>query len=434
MTYRNYLLTLLLVILAFNYVDRLALGLLMQHIKIDLDLTDTQLGLMSGIAFTLFYAVMGVPLARWADRGNRRTIITVTTAIWSVAVALCGMAASFMQLLLIRIGVAVGEAGCIPPAHSLISQYFDRAERPRAIARYMMGNPLSLLIGYFLAGWLNEIYGWRMTFVLLSLPGLGLALLAWLTLREPRVEDGKLSAAAAPPPYPHPQSLPPTPPPPPSIREVFVTLWRNATFRQLLLGFSVAYFFGTGIGKWQPAFFVRSFGLESGPLGTWFAACGLVGVVGMYLGGELASRYAARNERLQLQAIVFAFAASAAISAAIYLSTHYYMGFAFLALSFVVYNMTSGALFATIQSLVPSHMRAMAIAIVYFFANLIGLGLGPLASGALSDLLRPTFGEDSLRYALLIMCPGYLWAAVHVWRASRTVARDLAAVPVEARG
>ena len=157
--YRNYLLTVLLVILAFNYVDRVALGLLLQDIKVDLDLSDTQLGFLSGIAFALFYSVMGIPIARWADRGNRVMIITVTTALWSVAVALCGLAGSFLQLLLIRIGVAVGEAGCIPPAHSLIADYFTRAERPRAVARYMLGGPLSFVIGYFLAGWLNQLCG-----------------------------------------------------------------------------------------------------------------------------------------------------------------------------------------------------------------------------------------------------------------------------------
>jgi predicted MFS family arabinose efflux permease len=178
--YKNYLLAVLLVILAFNYVDRLALGLLLQDIKVDLDLSDTQLGLLSGIAFALFYSVMGIPIARWADRGNRVTIITITTGLWSAAVALCGVAGSFLHLLLIRIGVAVGEAGCIPPAHSLIADYFTRAERPRAVARYMLGTPLSFVIGYFLAGWLNELYGWRATFLLLGLPGLGLAALAWL--------------------------------------------------------------------------------------------------------------------------------------------------------------------------------------------------------------------------------------------------------------
>jgi predicted MFS family arabinose efflux permease len=418
-SYKSYLLHFLMVVLAFNFVDRLALGLLLQDIKVDLTLSDTQLGLLSGMAFALFYAVMGIPIARWADRGNRVAIISITTALWSVAVALCGMAGSFFQLLAIRIGVAVGEAGCIPPAQSLIADHFTRAERPRATARYLMGNPLSLLIGYFLAGWLNELYGWRITFAVLGLPGLALAAMAWFTLREPR----RAALSVAEPATPLSAQ--------PSLREVCRTLWSNVTFRHVLLGFSVIYFFGYGMGKWQPTYFIRSFGMSSGELGTWFAICGLVGVSGMYLGGELASRYAAGNERLQLQASVVAVLASAVIQACIYLACDPHVAFGFLALSFVVFNMTSGPLFATVQTLVPARMRAMAIAFVYLFINLIGFGLGPLAAGVLSDVLRPSLADESLRYALIALCPGYLWAGWHLWRASASVTRDLAAAQTE---
>lgn len=232
--YRKYLLTVLMVILAFNFVDRMALGLLLQDIKIELDLSDTQLGFLSGIAFAFFYSIMGIPIARWADRGNRVAIIALTTALWSVGVALCGVAGSFAQLLLVRIGVAVGEAGCIPPAHSLIADYFSRTERPRAVARYMLGAPLSLLMGLFLAGWINEFYGWRATFMLLGLPGLVLVPLAWLTLREPRHEAERARAALADARSSSVQ---------PSFKEAFVTLWRNRTFRYLLLCWSLASFF-----------------------------------------------------------------------------------------------------------------------------------------------------------------------------------------------
>ena len=157
--YKKYLLLLLLVILAFNYVDRFALGLLLQDVKRDLHLSDTELGFLNGIAFALFYACMGIPIARWADRGNRIAIVAVTTTLWSAAVVLCGLARSFLQLLVLRIGVAIGEAGCIPPANSLIPEYFTRAERPRTVSIYMLGASLSVLIGYFGAGWLNEREG-----------------------------------------------------------------------------------------------------------------------------------------------------------------------------------------------------------------------------------------------------------------------------------
>jgi MFS transporter, Spinster family, sphingosine-1-phosphate transporter len=424
-TYKHYMLAVLLLVSAFNFVDRFVLGLVLQDIKVDLSLSDTQLGVLTGIAFAVFYSLMGIPLARWADRGNRVTIIVVTTALWSASVALCGAAGSFLQLLLIRIGVAVGEAGCMPPAHSLIADYFSRAERPRAVARYMSGTSLAYIIGFLVAGWLNEIYGWRQTFVLMGLPGLALAALAWLTLREPRkirtVTRSTASIAEAPR-----ACAPAIVAVQPSVGDVIRALWGNGTFRQLLLCFSVLCFAGVGIGSWKPAFFMRSFGMQSGELGTWFAGIyGLGGILGMYLGGEWASRYAARNERLQLRVTAIAVIGFGAVSAGIYLSQNVYLAFVLLAVSWIGGNSVNGPLFATIQTLVPQRMRAMSIALVYLFANLIGMGLGPLVVGALSDAFRGWSGEDSLRYALLTMCPIYLISAGFLWRASRTVAHDV---------
>lgn len=414
-SYKNYLLGILTVILVFNLLDRVALGLLIQGIKADLHLTDTQIGLLSGIAFAIFYSVMGIPIARWADRGNRVTIISITTALWSIAVAMCGLASSFAQLLLIRVGVAIGEAGCNPPAFSLIADYFDRAERPRATAIYGIGAPLSSVIGFFLAGWLAEMYGWRMTFVLLGAPGIVLALLAHFTLKEPRqlaTTSRQLPSEDAP-----------------HMREVCATLWSNATFRDLLICLSVMFFFLYGIFVWLPAFFVRSFGMSSGALGTWLALTfGLGGVVGAYCGGALASRYAAADERLQLRLLAIAIACAGVLSVFTYLVANRYLAFAMVGLSTMALTTVNGPLFATIQTLIPERMRAVAFAFLYLFANLIGMGLGPLAAGALSDALHVWAGEESLRYALLILGPGYLISAWYAWRASRTVMRDLAVV------
>jgi MFS transporter, Spinster family, sphingosine-1-phosphate transporter len=411
--YKRYLLIVLAMILAFNQVERLALGLTLQDIKVDLDLTDTQLGLLSGIAFALFYAVMGIPIARWADRGNRVTIISLATALWCGALALCGLAASFVQLLLIRIGVAVGEAGCTPPAHSLIAEYFTRGQRPRAVAGFLLGGPLAAMIGYFLVGWLNELHGWRVTFLLLGIPGIFVAVIAKLTLREPRAEQAAETRSLADVAQP-------------GVGEVCRSLWNNTTFRHLLIGFSVVTFFGFGIQKWKPAFFIRSHGMGTGELGAWFAGVvGLGGLFGTWLGGALASRHAANQEALQLKAIAATYAALGIVSAFIYLAPERYLSFGCMALTTVGGSAAVVPLLATIQTLVHPRMRAMSIAIVYLFANLIGLGLGPLTAGALSDALRPVAGEESLRYALLALCPGYLWGAWHISRAGNTVAADL---------
>jgi MFS transporter, Spinster family, sphingosine-1-phosphate transporter len=405
------MLGLLLVILACNFLDRTALGLLLQDIQAEFHLGDTQLGLLTGIAFAFFYSLMGVPIARWSDRGNRVAIIAITTGLWSVAVALSGLVTSFLQLLVVRAAVAVGEAGCIPPALSLIADRVPRRERPRAVSIYMLGAPVSVVIGYFLAGWLNELYGWRATFMILGAPGLVLALLAWRTLSEPRQAESRTRGAE--------EHVP--------LERVAAVLWRSATFRHLLLCFSVVYFFGYGILQWQPMFFMRSFGLGTGELGTWLAAIyGVGGAVGTYWGGAWASRHAARNERLQLRAMAVLYCAFALLSAAIYLSRNPYVAFALLGVAAIGGAMTTGPLFATIQTLVPQNMRAVAIALVYLIANLIGLGLGPLAAGAISDALHSRFGSESLRYALLALSPGYIWGAWHLLRASASVDRDLA--------
>lgn len=410
------MLSLLMVILAFNYVDRLALGLVLQDLKMDLDLSDTQLGLLSGLAFAVFYSLMGIPIARWADRGNRVIIIALTTGLWSLAVACCGLAGNFVQLLIIRIGVAVGEAGCIPPAHSLIADHTTRAERPRAVAYYMLGAPLAMIVGNFAAGWLNEAYGWRVTFIALGLPGLVLAVLAALTLHEPRrklkphaLQRSEFDSA-----------------PRVSLLQTLVYLWTVKSLRHLLFCFSVVSFFGYGLLQWQPAFFMRSFGLGAAELGMWFALIlGGGGLVGVWLGGHWASRHAAHDERLQLKVIALLYASFGLVSIAMYLSSSAPLAFALMAIATIGVYAISGPLFGAIQSLSPTHMRATAIAVLYLFANLIGMGLGPLAAGALSDALAATYGAESLRYSLLLLSPGYGWAAWHVWRASKSVMVDM---------
>ena len=419
--YRSYLLHILMVILALNYVDRLVLGLVLQEIKVDLSLTDTQLGLLSGIAFAFFYSVMGIPIARWADRGNRIVIISLTAAAWSVGVALCGVATGFLDLLLIRVLVAVGEAGCIPPGLSLISDYFTRAERPRAVSRYMLGGPLSVALGYSLAGSLNQHFGWRVTFILLGVPGLAMAVLAWFTLREPRLRRPRsrtLGIRVAP------GSATPT-----DARSICKTLWRNRTFRHLLFSVSGLWFFAYGVLLWQPTFFIRSYGLSTAELGLWLTGIwAIAGTAGTYLGGEFASRFAPSDERLQLRFMTLLVVSFGALSGAIYITQNLYAAFGFMALGAFGINLIYGPLFAMLQALVPEPMRAVSVAVTYLFANLIGMGLGPLATGALSDALRPYFGEESLRYALISLSPGYLFCAWLLWRAGGSVIHDLQGV------
>lgn len=418
---RSYMLTVLATIFCFNSVDRFAISLFLQDIKRDLALSDTQLGLMTGIAFAAFYSIMGVPLARWADRGNRVTILGFTTILWSMALIACGLARNFLQLLVIRIAVAVGEAGCTPVAHSLIAEHYSRAERPRAVARFLLGGSAGALIGYFVAGWLNNRFGWRVAFALLGLPGLPLAILACLTLREPRKSQWKDAAATG---DRHRDTL--AAPTPPSMAQVLRVMSRVRAFRHLLAGNSVLFFLYYGVSKWQPTFFIRSYAMPVHEVGAWFGV--ILGggmLIGTILSGEWPRRLAPQNERRQLLILSAIFCTLIPISVGIYLAEDRHFAFLFMAVNAVVMAATFGPLYATIPMVVPETMRAMSIALVYLFANLIGMGLGPLAVGAISDALHATFGAESLRFALLLMTPGYVWGAWHLFRASRYIAADI---------
>lgn len=411
--HKNYALALLVVISASNYVDRTALGLLLQDIKADLVLTDTQLGFLTGIAFAIFYSVMGLPIARWADRGDRVRIISIATALWSLMTAACGLVTTFFQLILFRIGVAVGEAGCHPPAYSLMADYFERAERPRAVAIHQLGAPLAALIGYFGAGWLNELFGWRVTFALLGLPGLLLAVMAWFTLKEPRRRQISVQIKAAETPIP-------------SLTQVVSTLWHIRSFVQLLICMSVLFFFIIGTQQWLPSFIIRSYRMETGVLGTWLAIVfGTSGLIGAYLGGQWATTMAARNEVLQLRIAAASIILSGVLSTLAYAVSNVAATLLLVGLGQMALMATSGPIFACIQTLAPERMRAVAVSLGFLFANLIGMGFGPLTTGILSDTFRPWAGDESLRYALLVLSPGFLWAAGHIWLASKTVKEDI---------
>lgn len=427
--YRHYLVFTLLIITAFSYADRLALGLVLQNIKGDLHLSDTQLGLLTGIAFAAFYSLMGIPIARWADCGNRVSIISICVALWSAMVVLTGRAATFAELLLARAGVGIGDAGTFPVANSLIPDYFPRAARPQATAVYALSWPASIVLGYFVAGWLDQLYGWRAMFVGLALPGFALAMVARLTLREPRIEEdppgtvpGDDSGTGIGAPLADDPSAPQARA---SLSDVFGVLGKNKTFRHLLMSYIVNALFSAGMMQWQPAFFIRSFGMNAAEVGTWFTIMlGGGALLGIYMGGALASRYAAHNERLQFKAMAVLYICWGIAHALMFVSHNRTLALTLLGIGNLASAIT-GPILAAFQTIVPARMRAMAIAVVLLSSNLIGAGVGPLMAGALSDAFGPIFHEQSLRYALLALCPGIAWGAWHMWRASESVNRDL---------
>ena len=420
--YKNYLLFLLTIVAVFNYLDRGIIALAMESIKEDFQLSDSQLGLMSGFAFALFYAIAGIPIARWADRGNRNHVVTLTTGLWSLMVVISGFVGNFTQLLLVRVGVAVGESGCVPSAQSLLADYFDRAERPRAMAIYWMSSPLSTILAFLAGGWLIDKFGWQVTFILIGLPGIVLAVLVKFSVREPRlaqqvkidISSEGLAAAKA-----EPAQVP--------LRIVVHTLWQNHAFRHVMMAYCVFMFFIAGISVWIPAFFIRTYSMAAGELGTWIGLTwGFGGLFFTYLGGVLATRYAAHQEGLQMQGVAIICLLCSLFYVLCFLSKDQYLGLFFISVAVgVLLPMTNAAFYASLQSLVEERMRAVALALIFMFSNLIGLGLGPVAVGMASDLLAPDFGQASLRYALLLFSPGYLWCAFHCWKAAQTIEEEI---------
>ncbi|MEZ5557488.1 MAG: MFS transporter [Pseudomonadales bacterium] len=410
---RRYALGVLVVVYTFNFIDRQILSILLEPIRLDLGLSDTQMGLLAGFAFAAFYATMGIPIARFADRSNRRNLIAVALTIWSGMTALSGMAGNFWQLLVARIGVGVGEAGCSPPAHSMLSDYYPAHRRATALGIYSLGIPFGILFGFVAGGWMNEQFGWRAAFFVVGIPGLVLALLVRLTVREPPRGYAEARSDSGPM---------------PSMGETIRYLWGKRSFRHLAFGGALTAFVGYGLVNWTPAFMLRSHGMNTGEAGSYLGLIlGIPGGIGIALGGYLADRFGARDTRWFLWIVAVALIACVPFSFAVFLSPSPYAALLFLILPVALGNFYQATTFSQTQGLVNLRMRAVASAVLLFILNIIGLGLGPLTVGVLSDALAPRFGDESLRYSLLICGLVNAWAALHYYLGGRTLAADLAA-------
>lgn len=414
-SYRGYALAVLTAVYVSNYVDRQILSILLQPIKLEFGLSDTELGFLSGISFAIFYATLGMPIAMWADRGNRRNIIALATTVFSVMTALCGMAQSFVQLALARIGVGIGEAGSSPPSHSMIADLYPRAERATAMAIFALGVNVGILIGFLVGGWVNEFLGWRAAFMVVSVPGLVMALIVRTTVREPArgLADGVSD---------DPSSAPP-------IRSVFSYMWRRRSIRHITIGATLNSFVGYGAIAWVPAFLIRSFGMTTGEIGTVLALIiGVFGGLGTFFGGYFADRLGKRDVRWNMWLIAACIAGAMPFSFGVFLTADRITALVLFIVPAMVGALYLGPSLALVQALVPLRSRTVASAILLFVLNIIGLGFGPQIVGIVSEALVPRFGEESLRYALLMVGFVNLWAALHFFLAARTLEQDLASV------
>ena len=417
-TWRTHVsLSLLALVYIFSFIDRQVIAVLIEPIKHEFGATDTQMGLLSGLAFGLLYALLGVPVGKLADTYNRRNIVAVCCGLWSLATLACGMAAQFWQLLLARMSVAIGEAGGMAPSISIVSDLYPKERRSFAISLFMMGPNLGVLIGLALGAWIAQNYGWRVTFAAFGIPGMLLALLVWWWVQEPR--RGGFEVAAAPAPQPAATSAERE-----SLWQQVGRLLRLKAFRRLALACGFAGLVGYGYSVWIPSFLVRSHGLSLAHAGLLFGvASGTGAVVGAMFAGWWCDRLVRRSEGWQLGLPGLGLLASLPCAMAFILwpeggawqwgslRVPHAMVFALL---FGVFASWWPALsYSAISQMVGASERAVAAALLNFFITLFGSGFGPLVTGILSDLLLPRLGDSALRWALValmaLLLPSAIW-------------------------
>ncbi len=405
---------LLLIVYIFNFLDRQIVNILAEPIARDLQLSDTQIGLMTGLAFALFYTVLGLPIARYADRPttSRPRLIAAALAIWSGMTALCGLAQNFTQMLLARIGVGVGEAGCTPAAHSLISDMVPKERRASALAFYALGIPVGTVLGMVIGGLLSDAIGWRRTFMVVGLPGVVLAVIVLLVMKDPRHRTPAASAAPAPPPLGNAAAM----------RAIF----GSRSLVLLLVAASSAAFLSYGKTTWATIFFQRTHGLTPGEVGLYFGLInGVAGIAGTWLGGKIADRYGATNRRHVLTAPAVGMLVAVPLAYFAYAASNWQVALAMLVLPTLLNSLYYGPTYSAVQGLVAPQARAMAAAVLLFFQNLIGLGLGPLLFGMLSDWMRPSLGDDSVQWVLYSAALLGVIPAFFFWRCSLHLDREL---------
>jgi MFS family permease len=415
--YRRYVLIVIWAVLIFRFVDLQIVSVLLEPIRKEFSISDTQLGLLSGLAFSLFYGGLGIFVAWLADRYSRRTIIATALALWSAMTAACGFVSSFGGLLLARMGVGIGEAGGQAPAYSLISDYYPPHKRASAFAVLNCAVPVGVFLGLFVGGWISEYYGWRAAFMAVGVPGVLVALLVRLTVREPPRGFSEVRRTA--------------PPIAPPMRAALKHLWSVRSYRHLVLASSIFTMGAMGSGIWIPSFFIRVHQMSGTEVATWLACIyGAGGVVGALMGGRLADRLVAKTGDQRWYAWLSMGATVCILPFAffVYLWPNPIQALLVHIGAVVLMHMWMGPVYATIQGLAGVSRRAVAAAVNLLLINLIAYGMGPLLVGIASDYFSERYGNDSLRYSILtIVIVAYGWAAVHFYLAAKSLRLELQA-------
>lgn len=448
--YKAYALLILVIVYTSNFIDRQIIGIVAKNLKTDLNISNFQIGLLAGLSFAVLYSVLGVPIARLAERYNRVTIISISLALWSGFTAACGLATNFTQMFLYRVGVGIGEAGCSPAAQSLLSDYYSPKKRATALAIYSLGIPFGTLFGALIAGHIAENYGWRMAFFIVGLPGIALAILLKLTLKEPprgSYDNAALQAGPAP-----------------SLWRVCKTLFGKASFRHMAAGATLSSFAGYGIASFGVLFLASGpFGIGGAEAATAYGVVGgLAAAVGIALGGVVTDFIGKRSTRAYPLVPGLGFLVAAPL---------YFFAFqqptlmgiaAWVIAPLILQYLYLGPTFAVTHNLVEPRMRASATALLFLPINLIGLGFGPPFVGWLADLMTSRSfaasnlgdfdavclaitpaspadlvaacggsGFEGVKWAVIITAAVfYAWAGLHYVYAARHVKKDLEAPAV----
>ncbi len=404
---RTYCLVILTAMSAINQLDRQLLSIVLEPVRREFALSDVQLGLLSGFAFAALYTILSIPAAIWAVNHNRRNLIAAAAAVWGVMTTLCGAAQSFVQLFVARLGVGVGEAGGIPPSHAMISDLYRPGERATAMAIWAAGINIGIFLAFMFGGLIAQRWGWRTAFVAAGAITVLFAVVMRLTVREPprAAEPGPLPAAI------HSRK---------QVRESFLLMWRDSVLRHVCIGAIITATVGYGALAWIPSYLARSHQMNIATIGAYLAcAVGIGGAFGSWLGGRYSDVLRQRDVRWSLWLVALVFVGSKPFSMAFYLLE----GTAAALLVFVI-PAAIGAIFmgpsiAALHDRVPVARRPIVSAIFLLFVNFIGLGLGPLLTGALSQHLFAASGADSLRYALVVMQVIGVWGGLHYYLAGR---------------
>lgn len=409
---KAYTVGLLTLIYTANYVDRQIVAILLQAIKTDMQLSDTQLGMLTGLAFGIFYATLGIPIAYLADRVSRKKIIIASLTLFSAMTYACGLAQNYLQLLLARIGVGVGEAGTSPPSHAIIADMYAPSERATPLAVFALGINLGLFVAFIAGGWIADNYGWRMAIQIIALPGFVLAVLAWFTLKEPPRGMSDESAETQAPP----------------LMVTVKHIWQTPSLRQLFIGSTLIIIVGYGAVAWLPSYFIRVHGMTATQVGGILAIMvGIGGAVGTTLGGIVADRMGKKDVRWNMWLVGIVGLIGAPFSVFGYLAGDAQSAILWLIVPTMIGALYFGPTLAMLHTLVKPEMRSLASAILLFINNIFGLGLGPLSVGMISDALAAEYGIRSLGMALASITVIGVWGSIHFLIAGRSLGRDIKA-------